>query len=111
MDITSLTTHAAGWRTPALLLAALIAASACGPAARAPGPSDAQPRTASADAKAQADSVRRSYTAADVEFMTHMIVHHVQAIHMARLAPTHGANPSVRILAERIINAQQDEIA
>jgi uncharacterized protein (DUF305 family) len=51
------------------------------------------------------------YTAADVRFMTHMIGHHAQAIAMARWAPTHGANPSVRILAERIINAQQDEIA
>ena len=29
---------------------------------------------------------------------------------MARWAPTHGASPSVRILADRIINAQQDEI-
>lgn len=30
---------------------------------------------------------------------------------MAGWAPTHGASSSVRILAERIINAQQDEIA
>jgi uncharacterized protein (DUF305 family) len=30
---------------------------------------------------------------------------------MARLAPTHGASPSLRILAERVINAQEDEIA
>jgi uncharacterized protein (DUF305 family) len=29
---------------------------------------------------------------------------------MAHWAPTHGANPAVRRLAERIINAQQDEI-
>ncbi|HET8622266.1 MAG TPA: DUF305 domain-containing protein [Gemmatimonadales bacterium] len=42
--------------------------------------------------------------------MTHMIGHHVQAIEMSELAPTHGASPSIRILAERIINAQQDEI-
>jgi hypothetical protein len=43
--------------------------------------------------------------------MTHMIGHHAQAIEMSRLAPTHGANPAVRRLAERIINAQEDEIA
>jgi uncharacterized protein (DUF305 family) len=43
--------------------------------------------------------------------MTHMIGHHAQAIEMAHLAPTHGASPSIRVLAERIINAQQDEIA
>ena len=43
--------------------------------------------------------------------MSHMIGHHAQAIVMAGWAPTHGASPSVRVLAERIINAQQDEIA
>jgi uncharacterized protein (DUF305 family) len=42
--------------------------------------------------------------------MTHMIGHHAQAIQMARLAPTHGASSSIQVLAERIINAQQDEI-
>jgi uncharacterized protein (DUF305 family) len=62
-------------------------------------------------AQARADSVQRPWTAADVHFMTHMIGHHAQAIDMSRLAPTHGANPAVRRLAERIINAQQDEIA
>ncbi|GAC1651505.1 MAG: hypothetical protein NVS4B3_12340 [Gemmatimonadaceae bacterium] len=30
---------------------------------------------------------------------------------MAGWAPSHGASPSIRTLAERIINAQQDEIA
>jgi uncharacterized protein (DUF305 family) len=30
---------------------------------------------------------------------------------MAGWAPDHGAEPSIRILAERIINAQRDEIA
>jgi uncharacterized protein (DUF305 family) len=66
------------------------------------------PRSAAA---VQADSVRRSYTRADIDFMTHMIGHHAQAIEMAGLAPTHGAGSSIQVLAERIINAQQDEIA
>ena len=43
--------------------------------------------------------------------MSDMIGHHAQALVMAGWAPTHGANPSVRTLAARIINAQQDEIA
>ena len=43
--------------------------------------------------------------------MTHMISHHAQAIEMAGWAPSHGASPSVQRLSERIINAQQDEIA
>jgi uncharacterized protein (DUF305 family) len=103
-----MTTYAPGRRTAALLL---LAVSACAPAPGAPAASTPQPRATSSDATAQADSVRRLYTAADVRFMTHMIGHHAQAIAMARWAPTHGANPSVRILAERIINAQQDEIA
>lgn len=61
--------------------------------------------------KARADSIRRPYTAADVEFMTNMIGHHAQAIAISRWAATHGASPQVRLLAERIINGQQDDIA
>ncbi len=61
-------------------------------------------------AKARADSARYPYTAADIHFMSAMIGHHAQAIAMSGRAPTHGASPSVRRLAERIINAQQDEI-
>jgi uncharacterized protein (DUF305 family) len=53
---------------------------------------------------------RYPYTAADVAFMTGMIGHHAQAIVMAKWAPTHGADKSIKILCERIINAQQDEI-
>jgi uncharacterized protein (DUF305 family) len=56
-------------------------------------------------------SPRYPHTEADVHFMSAMIVHHAQAIVMAGWAPTHDAGPSVRTLAERIINAQQDEIA
>jgi uncharacterized protein (DUF305 family) len=51
------------------------------------------------------------YTAADVHFMSGMISHHAQAIDMARMAPTHGASATLLRLTERIINAQQDEIA
>ena len=66
----------------------------------------------SAGAQASADSARRqSVNQADVHFMSAMIGHHAQAIEMARLAPTHAASNSIRILAERVINAQQDEIA
>ena len=61
--------------------------------------------------KARADSIRHPYTQTDVDFMTHMIGHHAQAIAMSRWAPTHGASPAVQRLAKRIINAQVDEIA
>ena len=60
---------------------------------------------------ARQDSARARFTEADVHFMTGMIAHHAQALVMSALAPTNGANPEVRTLAARIINAQKDEIA
>jgi uncharacterized protein (DUF305 family) len=64
---------------------------------------------------ARADSVRPPprYTPADVHFMSGMIAHHAQAVLMGRWAvdTLHGASRAVRALAERIIVAQQDEIA
>ncbi len=62
-------------------------------------------------ARAKADSARLPYTKADIEFMQGMIGHHSQAIEMSNLVPSHSENPSLRTLAERIINAQTDEIA
>ncbi len=125
-------------RTLAALLAAACVASAlaCGssrtPSAQAAPPHAARPdahTNASAStpntqlspaalradsvarARARADSIRHPYTDADVRFMAGMIEHHAQAIVMADWAMSHGAGPSVRILAERIVNAQQDEMA
>ncbi|MBW3629444.1 MAG: DUF305 domain-containing protein [Gemmatimonadetes bacterium] len=89
-----------------------IAVSGCG-AARAGGahpPSPAPVGDLAAIARARADSARYPYTAADVHFMSGMIGHHAQAVAMASWAPTHGASPAVRTLAERIVNGQQDEI-
>jgi len=51
------------------------------------------------------------WTPADAHFMSAMIHHHAQAIEMSRLAPAQAGSEQVRILAARIINAQQDEIA
>jgi uncharacterized protein (DUF305 family) len=71
------------------------------------------PATAAAQAFAPpvGDSARRGYTAADVRFMSGMIYHHAQAILIAGWAPSHGAGRSVRILCDRIIASQNDEIA
>ena len=83
------------------------------PAAPAPAPDRTAPTLmgeAAAIARARADSARLPYTEADVHFMTMMIGHHAQAIAMSRMAPSHGASPTVQTLAERIINAQRDEI-
>lgn len=101
------------------LLAAVLATAVL-PACGAPGPAVVGPAPVSAGhgtsdlaaiTKARADSARYPYTAADISFMSGMISHHAQAIRMAGWAPGHGAGSSIRILAERVINAQQDEIS
>jgi uncharacterized protein (DUF305 family) len=94
---------------------AAIASSACTSASHgamqtSATPTIAQPSDPQYIAQARADSLRLPYTQADVSFMSGMIGHHAQAIVMSRWAPTHGASPSVLILASRVINAQQDEI-
>jgi uncharacterized protein (DUF305 family) len=87
---------------PALL--ALVVAAACSRATQRPVP------TPDARTPAPAESPR-SYTEADVRFMRDMIHHHAQAILISEWAPTHGASAEIQRLAERIINAQKDEIA
>jgi uncharacterized protein (DUF305 family) len=103
-------------RLTAPVVVATCALAACtsthrGAVQTSPEPARAHQSELSDSARARADSVRHPYTQADVDFMSHMIGHHAQALVMAGWAPTHGAGASVRILAERIINAQQDEIA
>lgn len=97
----------------ALLL--VVALAGCGAATRQSGAARAE---AGADdparspaARARADRGRPPYTPADVRFMQGMIGHHAQAVLMAGWAPTHGAAGDIRILAERIAVAQNDEIA
>ena len=51
-----------------------------------------------------------AYTVADVEFMQGMIAHHAQAIYMSRLASSHGANPKLLKLANKIDQSQVAEI-
>lgn len=50
------------------------------------------------------------YTRADVEFMQGMIAHHAQAIVMAKMAETNGANPQVLKLSRKIDQSQIPEI-
>ena len=50
------------------------------------------------------------FTKADVEFMQGMIAHHAQAIVMSRMAESHGANPQVQKLSNKIDQSQIPEI-
>lgn len=50
------------------------------------------------------------YAAADVAFMQGMIAHHSQAIAMSRMAESHGADPRVLRLANKIQQSQVAEI-
>ena len=54
---------------------------------------------------------RTSFTADDVAFMQHMIVHHGQAVEMVELLRTRGVHPTVRLLGQRIALSQESEIA
>lgn len=51
------------------------------------------------------------YVRADVEFMQHMIVHHAQALEMARLVPVGSTREDLHRMAERIDASQIAEIA
>jgi uncharacterized protein (DUF305 family) len=103
--------------TPSLTVALLAAAvAACGGATRM----EAQTPHHHPHPPARADSLgtgarladgSHPWTEADAQFMSAMIGHHAQAVEMSRLAPTRASTPAVLRLAERIINAQQDEIA
>jgi uncharacterized protein (DUF305 family) len=60
--------------------------------------------------QARRDSIRRPYTAADIEFMSGMIGHHAQAVKMAGWAESHGASKSLQIYCDRVAMAQTAEI-
>lgn len=63
------------------------------------------------DPKPRPDLVRQPYSEADVEFMAGMIPHHAQAVLIAGWAGSHGARSDIRVLCERIVVGQRDEIA
>ena len=90
------------------LVLALAILTAC--AKHQPPPSNTATPATSPQGPAAA-SGPAPFTQADVEFLSGMIGHHAQAIQMAGWAPSHGASASIRALCERIVVAQNDEIA
>lgn len=63
---------------------------------------------------AQANEVsplpRPPHNAADIRFVTMMIPHHEQALVMAKLVADRGENPKLKLIAERILVAQEPEL-
>ncbi|MDQ8028462.1 MAG: DUF305 domain-containing protein [Brevundimonas sp.] len=91
------------------LLAAALLAPQSAPPIFQPGAPGAPSRVITADQAL--DLARTSYTAEDVAFMQHMIVHHAQAVEMVALLEVHGQNPRVKLLGRRIALSQDAEIA
>ena len=87
----------------------VIASSGCGSAMQQTGSAPGAPRSESRAAPTTNPAKR--VNAADLRFMSGMIPHHAQAVLIAGWAPTHGARADVRVLCERIVVAQRDEIA
>ena len=96
-------------RFPARAVAASAAVAISLAACRSAPPASTA-ATSPVPAAAPIDGARYPYTAADVHFMSAMIGHHSQAIVMSRMAASHGASAEVRTLADRIVNAQEDDI-
>jgi len=91
-----------------LLVALTAAAGQQSPPIFNPGAPGAPSRVVSVD---EAVALGRStFTGDDVAFMQHMIVHHAQAVEMVALLETHGVDPGVRRLGQRIALGQQAEM-
>jgi uncharacterized protein (DUF305 family) len=105
-------------KVAALALAAATVAivAACGGAARTaqpggiPAANTGSRPGSSARTPTIIDSAENPFTQADVDFMSGMIPHHAQAVLFAGWATSHGARNDVRILCERIVVGQRDEI-
>jgi uncharacterized protein (DUF305 family) len=103
--------HRCGVTAVLVAFATSACASASPKTSRPVSPANRARSDSAAIAAARADSAQKPYTQADIQFMSTMIAHHAQAIDIARWSPTHGASSSLRVLSERVINAQKDEIA
>jgi uncharacterized protein (DUF305 family) len=97
-------------KTPRLIAAGLFLVLASASSVDAQANGGQQPGQPPAEPAPRPDLVRQPYSDADIDFMTGMIPHHAQAVLIAGWAASHGARPDVRILCERQVIAQRDEI-
>lgn len=85
-------------------VAILLITGAC--AGTRTGPGGAEASASPAPARTSTEP----YTAADVAFMQDMMVHHAQALEMARLVPDRTDSRDLRLLARRITESQDYEM-
>lgn len=103
-------------RTWALLgagLPAIFATTARGQQTTSTQPVVVQPGAPGAPSKTLPPSTRAALppkSAADIEFMQGMILHHAQAVEMTAMIPSHTQNKDLRALGARISSSQSDEI-
>jgi uncharacterized protein (DUF305 family) len=96
-------------KCPSVRLGAVLAAALFGGAtlvAAQGGPQSPPPK----DPKPRPELVAFPYTKADVEFMQGMIPHHAQAVKMCTMAPTHAGKREVKLMCERMLISQRDEM-
>lgn len=102
---------------PAPQLPAICLANAAGPAAAPMDHGSAGPSQAHADMMAgmnrMNDDMMRGGSASDIDvaFVCSMIPHHQGAIDMAKAELAHGDDPWAREMAQKVITAQEQEIA
>lgn len=94
-------------RTVLGILACLVIA-ACSSATHTTAANNPGPSTASTPAPSAA--IHLPVTQADVDFMSGMIMHHAQAVLIAGWTVSHGGSTPIRLMTERIVVGQNDEI-
>src|SRR5438132_6711370 len=93
-------------------LASLVSVSVCAQQT-APSPSVVQPGAPGKPTRPLPPTTRATLppaSAADVQFMQGMIMHHGQAVEMTALIESHTENQDLRSLGARISRSQSDEI-
>ena len=99
--------------TAGIILAVLFSLPVCAQQADPATPVVVQPGAPGQPTRTLPSSTRATLpprSAADVQFMQGMIMHHAQAVEMTALIESHTFNRNLRSLGERISSSQSDEI-